>query len=96
MATKHTRHLSPYHSLGHNSLTLTFFILRSGRRARGVLELPDLLGGPGREGLGLAGLGPPAGRQEVGDGLHIQQGHDGYLGEGSVRTAEGVTAVKLV
>ena len=45
-------------------------------RADGVLQLSDLLGGPGGQGLGLGGFRPPALGQQLRDGLHVQQGHD--------------------
>ena len=41
-----------------------------------ALHLPDLPGRPLAERLGLAGLGPPAGCQQLGDGLHVHQGQD--------------------
>ena len=48
----------------------------SGCGAGGILQFSDFLGGPVGQGLGLAGPAPPARRQQVGDGLHVEQGHD--------------------
>lgn len=45
-------------------------------RAHGVLELADLLGGPGGQGLGLRSFGAATLRQQVGDRLNVKQGHD--------------------
>ena len=50
--------------------------LCSGGGAGSILQFSDFLGGPVGEGFGLAGAAPTAGRQQVGDGLHVQQRHD--------------------
>ena len=42
---------------------------------------PDLFGGPRWQGLGLRSFTSSAGGEKVGDGLHVQQGHNRYLGE---------------
>ena len=39
----------------------------------GILQFSDFLGGPVGQGLGLVGPGPPASRQQVRDGLHVQE-----------------------
>lgn len=51
-------------------------LINSGGGAGGILQFSDFFGCPVGQGLGLAGPTPPAGGQELGDWLHVQEGHD--------------------
>ena len=75
---------SQYHSQSSNRVTRHtarvssswVTLVNSGGGAGGILQFSDFFGCPVGQGLGLTGPAPPAGGQELGDWLHVQEGHD--------------------
>ena len=65
--------------------------VNSGGGAGGILQFSDFFGCPVGQGLGLACPTPPARCQELGDGLHVQQGHDVATERGAEVTDEAGT-----
>ena len=62
-------------------------LVNSGGGAGGILQFSDFFGCPVGQGLGLAGPTPPAGGQQLGDWLHVQEGHD-VAPEGGAEVAD--------